>query len=148
MNLAYYVLAILAGVFVPIQAGINSLLAKQLKHPAWASLASFVIGACALAIVAFTIARPAPPITRATAAASWWVWTGGLLGAAFVTFALIAAPRVGALGLLAASLAGQMLASLILDHFGLLGFPTHPISPGRVCGVLLIAGGVALVRYF
>jgi transporter family-2 protein len=55
---------------------------------------------------------------------------------------------VGALGLVAAGLAGQMLASLALDHFGLLGFPTHPISAGRIGGVLLITAGVALVRYF
>ena len=56
------------------------------------------------------------------------------------------APRLGATSMLAWILAGQMLASLVLDHFGWLGFPVHPINWGRIVGVLMLVGGILLIR--
>ncbi len=146
MNLAFYALALLAGILLPAQAGINSLLSKQLKHPVWAALASFTVGTCALTLYAVFAVRRVPSGVRLFSIPAW-LWTGGLIGAAYVTVALIAAPRIGALGLLAAGLAGQAVASVVLDHYGLLGFPVHHVSIGRVCGVLLLGAGVVLVRY-
>jgi transporter family-2 protein len=149
MNLIYYALALFSGLLLPLQAGINSLLSKHLKHPAWAALVSFTVGAIGLAIYSALAARPAPVLARATLTSPpWWLWIGGLIGALYVTVSLIAAPRIGALGLLAAGLAGQAIASLILDHFGLLGFPVHRINPGRIGGVLLLLAGVALVHRY
>lgn len=147
MNLAYYALALLAGVLLPAQAGINSLLSKQLKHPVWAALVSFTVGTLALALYAAFAVRRVPSGVKLLSMPAW-LWTGGLIGAAYVTVALIAAPRIGALGLLAAGLAGQAAASVVLDHYGLLGFPVHHVNAGRICGVLLLGAGVALVRYF
>lgn len=147
MNIAYYALALLAGVLLPTQIGVNNSLAKQLKSPIWASLISFTIGTCALALYAVLVARPAPGGARLVSM-PWWLWTGGLIGAAYVTFSIIAASRIDALGLLAAGLAGQAVASLVLDHYGLPGFPVHHVNAGRICGVLLLGAGVAMVRYF
>ena len=70
---------------------------------------------------------------------------GGLVGAIFVTTALIFAPRIGATYWVALIVAGQMAASVALDHFGWLGFPESPASVARIAGIGLIVGGVVLV---
>ena len=59
---------------------------------------------------------------------------------------ILLAPRLGAAPLIAAVVAGQMLASVALDHYALAGFPPHPVTLQRVAGVILVIGGVALVR--
>jgi bacterial/archaeal transporter family-2 protein len=74
------------------------------------------------------------------------VWTGGLLGAFYVLGSIVTAPKLGAATLVAVILAGQAIASLLVDHFGWVGFEEQPISALRIAGVLLLAGGVALVR--
>jgi bacterial/archaeal transporter family-2 protein len=78
--------------------------------------------------------------------APWWVWTGGLLGAFYVLGSIVTAPKLGAATLVALILAGQAIASLAVDHFGWVGFEEQPITALRIVGVLLLAGGVALVR--
>jgi transporter family-2 protein len=107
---------------------------------------SFLVGAAALAVVVVAAARDWPAGERITAA-PWWVWIGGLLGAFYVLGSIVAAPRLGAVTLVALILAGQAIASLTVDHFGWVGFDEHPISLGRVAGVALLAAGVALVRF-
>jgi bacterial/archaeal transporter family-2 protein len=59
---------------------------------------------------------------------------------------IVTAPKLGAATLVALILAGQAIASLLVDHFGWVGFEEHPITAVRVVGVLLLAGGVALIR--
>ena len=76
----------------------------------------------------------------------WWVWVGGLLGAFYVLGSIVTAPRLGAATLVALILAGQSIASLLVDHYGWVGFPEHPITALRVVGIALLAGGVLLVR--
>ena len=75
------------------------------------------------------------------------MWIGGLLGAFYVLGSIVAAPRLGAVTLVALILAGQTLASLAVDHFGWVGFEEQPITPLRLAGVALLAAGVALVRF-
>jgi len=77
-----------------------------------------------------------------------WSWSGGVLGAFYVTVMVAFAPRLGAATLLALIVAGQMLASVLLDHFGALGFPRQSISLPRLLGVVLLFLGVLLVRKF
>jgi transporter family-2 protein len=78
----------------------------------------------------------------------WWYWTGGFLGAVFVTVTVIVAPRLGAVNMLTYLIAGQMLASLILDHYGVLGFPHQELNPWRVLGVIFLIAGVVLIKKF
>ena len=79
--------------------------------------------------------------------APYWHWTGGLLGATFVTSAVVLAPRLGAATLVAAVVAGQMVGSLLLDHYGVVGYPQHSLSIERVTGGMLVMTGVALIQY-
>ncbi|HEX8206983.1 MAG TPA: DMT family transporter, partial [Solirubrobacteraceae bacterium] len=75
----------------------------------------------------------------------WYYLTGGVLGAAYVTTVLVTVRELGAGPVVAATIAGQLSASVVLDQFGLLGLPKDPITLGKVIGVLLLAAGVYLV---
>jgi transporter family-2 protein len=143
---AFLLLALVAGMALPIQAGVNKDLATWVGGPVRASAVSFAIGTLALVLLSLVLWRVSPA-ARAVGDAPWWVWAGGIFGAFYVASTVAAAPRLGAVTLVAAIVAGQALASLVLDHFGIL-FPEHAISPGRIAGVVLLAAGVVLVRVF
>jgi transporter family-2 protein len=76
---------------------------------------------------------------------SWYYLTGGLLGAAYVTTVLVTVRALGAGAVVAATIAGQLSASVALDRFGLLGVERQPITLGRMLGVALLALGVYLI---
>ena len=140
---AYLLFALAAGAMLPIQFGINAQLATWVGGSVRAAFVSFVVGAVALLLAVLVTARDWPD--RA-GEAPWWVWTGGLLGAFYVLGSIVTAPKLGAATLVALILAGQATASLLVDHFGWVGFEEQPVSVLRVAGILLLAGGVALVR--
>ena len=133
------------GVLLPVQAGINAQLRTVLGVPLAAALVSFLIGTAALAAGALVTRAPLP-VTSAWGQSPWWFWVGGLIGAVYVAGAIALAPRLGAATLVAAVVAGQMLISLVLDHFGWVGFPVHEVTPVRLLGAGLIIGGVILVQ--
>jgi transporter family-2 protein len=143
----YLLLALLAGTMMPTQAAINNKMSAAVSSPILAAFVSFVVGTVALFIyiVATGIplgdlasAKQAPPIA----------WIGGFLGAFFVASAVILVPRLGVAMTFSLIIAGQMLVTLVLDHFGFLGLEERPVSIPRVLGVLLITGGVILIRKF
>lgn len=138
-------LVLLAGALVATQAGVNAQLARHLGDPVMAAFVSFAVGTLALGLV-LLLRRPALPGAEALAAAPAWAWVGGLLGAAFVTVAVVAAPRLGAVTLVALTITGQFVASMLLDQFGLLGFPERAATLTRLAGVGLLVAGAALVR--
>jgi bacterial/archaeal transporter family-2 protein len=140
---SYILFALLAGAMLPIQFGINAQLATWVGGSLRAALVSFVVGAVGLLVAVLFAARGWPD--RA-GDAPWWVWTGGLLGAFYVLGSIVTAPKLGAATLVALILAGQAIASLLVDHYGLVGFDEHPVTPLRIAGIVLLAGGVALVR--
>lgn len=143
----FLMIALVMGMFLPIQQGVNATLTSSLRNPLQGALASFAIGTFALLGLCSALQLPLPTLDKISGS-PWWAWTGGLLGAVFVTTGIILAPRLGATTTAAALIAGQILASLLLDHHGLLGFNQHPISFGRLVGVVLLLTGVVLVRRF
>jgi transporter family-2 protein len=138
-------LALLAGLFLPLQAGINAQLRTVLGSPLAATLVSFLVGTVGVLLLVLAV-RSHVSLDSAWQRSSWWYWTGGLLGAAYVALTIVLAPRLGAATLVAAIVAGQMLTSLVLDQYGLVGFPVHPITLARVVGALLVILGVALIQ--
>ncbi|MFP4083706.1 MAG: DMT family transporter [Desulfonatronovibrio sp.] len=147
MKLYYILLALAAGVMMPIQAGVNSILGSHLKTPFLAAFVSFSIGTIALAILCALLRVPLPGYSLVSKL-PLWLWSGGLLGAFFVTSTIILAPKLGAVALLGTLIAAQMAASLILDHFGLIGYPVQPINIWRVFGVVFLIAGVILVQKY
>ena len=143
----FLVLALLAGAMMPTQAAINNKMAAFVDSPILAAFISFFVGTVALFIYIvisgtplgnLTDAKNAPPIA----------WVGGLLGAFFVAAAVTLVPRLGVAMTFSLIVAGQMLVTLVLDHFGFLGIDVRPVSWARIAGVLLITGGVVLIRRF
>jgi bacterial/archaeal transporter family-2 protein len=138
-------LALAAGVLLPVQAGVNAQLRSVVGSPLAAALVSFLVGTAGLGTAA-VIFRAPMALRAAWAVSPWWLWLGGLIGALYVVATIVLAPRLGAATLVAAVVAGQMIASLLLDQYGLLGFPTHPINGLRVLGAALVTVGVILVQ--
>jgi transporter family-2 protein len=143
----FSLLALLAGICIPTQAGINAQLSLWTRSPVLAAAVSFLVGT--LALLGYVLISRIPlPAWRSAAEQPWWLWSGGCLGAFFVAVTIYLAPRLGATNMLAWILAGQMLAALALDHFGVLGYPLHPLSFGRLAGVGLLIAGAFMVRIF
>jgi len=143
----FVLFALAAGAMLPFQAGINAQLAEYLGSPMRAALVSFVVGVLVLLPLVAVFVRGLPAAERVSAA-PWWAWLGGALGAFYVAGSITSAPKLGAVTLIGVILAGQALASLVVDHFGMVGFDEHPATLGRVAGLLLIALGVLFVRLF
>ncbi|MGE8360967.1 DMT family transporter [Pseudomonas sp.] len=137
-------LPFVAGACLPLQAGINGQLSKQVSSVLSAALISFSVGT--LALVILVLARGEMPGLSALKGLNWWHWSGGLLGVMFIATAAFAGPRVGALLFMVLVIAGQLSMALMLDHFGWAGFREAPISLGKIGGLLLIVAGIWLIR--
>ena len=143
----YLLFAFAAGSVLPFQAGMNAQLAHWIHSPIRAAFVSFFVGMIALLVLSVLVWRPLPSGAR-LGHAPWWVWIGGVLGAFYVAGSIVAAPKLGAATLIAVVVAGQSLASLLVDQYGWVGFDEHHASAGRIVGMALIVAGVALVRIF
>ena len=140
--------AFVAGACVPVQFGVNAQLRSVVGGPAVATAISFFVGTLAAIIVAALILRESLPEIGSISNAPWWVWTGGLLGVIYVLASILLTPRLGAATTIGLALAGQMAASVVIDHFGLIRVPVHELSIPCLIGAVLIVGGVALVQRF
>jgi transporter family-2 protein len=125
-----------------MQAPINSKLGKAAGTFAAASI-SFLIGTAIL--LAITALAGWKVDLASAGKLPWYYLTGGLLGAAYVTTVLVSVRTLGAGGVTAATIAGQLSTAVVLDRLGAFGLPEKPITAGRVAGVILLAAGVFLV---
>jgi bacterial/archaeal transporter family-2 protein len=141
------VLAIVIGLFLPLQSGINAQLRTAVGDPVVAALISFVVGSAALLATSLALRVPLPTAGLGDRTV-WWHWTGGLLGAFYIFAAVVLAPRLGAAALIAAIVAGQMLGSLVLDHYGLVGYAQHAVNLPRIAGAVLVIAGVLLIQRY
>jgi transporter family-2 protein len=135
--------ALVAGLFLPVQAGVNTRLAHFVGGPVRASMVSFAIGAIVLFAVVLLFYRSGAVHARS---APWWAWTGGLLGAFYVTATVVVPVRIGAAPFFGILVAAQLLMGLAIDRFGLIGFPERALSPGRIAGAVLLVAGALMVR--
>jgi bacterial/archaeal transporter family-2 protein len=134
-----------AGVSVALQQVLNANLRSQLESPWWAGFVSYIVGTLVMLTLALTSSPPR--LSGAFDGASAWLsWTGGLFGAMFIATAIFMVPRLGAATVLALIVVGQMLGSLTLDQFGILGIPQHSVSPTRLLGAAFLILGVVLIR--
>ncbi|MNU28218.1 Inner membrane protein YdcZ [compost metagenome] len=135
---------LLAGAATALQGPTNARLVTAVGSPLNAAFISFAVGTMALGLLALVLQTR--PDVGAMKALPWWAWMGGLYGCAFVVSAAWGVPRLGVATTITVMIAGQLLLSLALDHFGALGVEKQPLSLGRIAGVALVIGGVVLVR--
>ncbi|MCF6799770.1 DMT family transporter [Priestia megaterium] len=140
------IFAILAGMALPTQFSVNAQLRSVVHSPIIASTISFIVGAIVLLII--SLFGKGMIVNKEWFAAPWWVWTGGLLGAFYVVASIVLIPRLGATATVAYILAGQMVASTLIDHFGLIGVHVHSLSIPRAIGIVLIIVGVIIIQKF
>lgn len=146
-NYFFIVLAILAGMAMPTQAVVNSRLADSVGSPILAAFISFAVGTVALFL--YILLTGVPLSNLATAKnAPLTAWIGGFLGAFFVSVMATVVPRIGVALSFSLAIGGQMLITLLIDHFGWLGVAEKPLNAMRVFGAVLITVGVVLIRRF
>jgi transporter family-2 protein len=137
------VLTAVVGGLIALQAPINSMLGKAVGT--WqAAAVSFGVGTILLVAIAFVAGGGFGTLHRATDL-SWYYLSGGVLGAAYVTTVLVTVRPLGAGGVVAATIAGQLTTAVVVDQLGVLGVARHPITAARVGGVALLALGTFLV---
>ncbi len=148
MSLASMLLVLLTvviGCGVPIQAGANATLARFYGHSLPAALTNTLLASALLLAAVLVLRIPLPRFENMTHA-PWWAWTGGAFGATFVLSAIIIAPKLGAGAYVSATIVGTVLASMLIDHFALIGFEAHALTPARLLGAALLVLGMLLIQ--
>lgn len=138
-------LAVLVGAAVPLQSAVNAGMGASQGHPLYGALTNTAVATATFLLLIIALRLP-PPNLKGAAAGPWWLWTGGLVGAAFVFGGLFVAPRVGAAAFAAATILGTVAAALAVDHFGLFGFAVRPVSLPRLAGVGCVLLGLLLLQ--
>jgi len=145
MNWGLLSIAIAVGALLPIQGALNARLGGALPHPMQATLVSYLGGSIAcISILLF--AQASFPDWRRIADIDWYFYCGGFLGVFFVSGMLYLMPKVGVANMLAAAIIGQLLMSLIFDHFGFFGALVIDITPSRILGVVLLLVGLYFIQ--
>jgi transporter family-2 protein len=144
--LGYFFIALLIGCGGPIQAGINSTLAKTLGHPLLGAITNTMVATLAILIV-ILLFKVQLPTFKSIASAPWWAWCGGIIGAFSVFGALNYAPKMGAAAYVSVTVLGIVSASLILDHFGAIGFQKYPITFGKLFGASMVVCGMTIIQF-
>jgi len=142
-GLAYF-LGIASGFGLTLQIGMNSKLRTVLQNANTAALISFLVGTVGL-IVLLAVTRAPVPARDTLASVPAWAWFGGLMGAFYVAISTVVASQLGTASLLGLALSGQLAMALVVDHFGWLGLPEHPITLTRLAGVALLGLGAWLI---
>lgn len=141
------IIALLAGAVMPTQAAVNHKLSTYVQHPVYSAIISFGVGTLALLVYLLVAGLPLKNLLLAKNAPII-AWTGGLLGAFFVSAIVWLVPRLGVALTFSILIAGQMLVTLLIDHYGFLDVPVKTINLPRLLAVVLVIAGVWLFRRF
>ncbi len=143
-KLIWVAMAFLAGAFLPIQAGLNSKLGRAVESPLHASMFSFIVGTVGM-IVYILLARQTFS-WEGIREAPTYVWVGGLMGAFYVTVIILAFPRLGPGLTFGLVVGGQMIISILSEHYNVLVTQQQPISLMKIAGIVLVITGVIIIR--
>jgi len=147
MNKIFWIImASLSGAFLPIQAGLNAKLGKAGGSAVYASMISFLVGTAGL--VFYILLSNQTVSWSGIKEAPLYTWVGGLLGAFYVTVIILSFPQLGPGLTFGLVIAGQMIISVLLEHFNVLVLNPHPINLPRLIGVVLVVAGVIIIRKF
>ena len=146
MNYWYLGLGLLAGLMLPIQAGVNNNLGAVFgKQPLVAAFLSFLIGTLVLGVaVLFKADLQAIPHGFASLVISdAWKWLGGAMGAFFVFTSIFLAPKIGVANMVFMFILGQLMMAMVLDGLGLFGLPIQTLHWTKIVGLLAMLASVA-----
>jgi transporter family-2 protein len=147
MNRFAFPFAFVAGALISLQAGSNTALKKALGDPIPALVVNYLLRATGIILYAFASSLSIPT-SRQITNAPWWSWLGGAFGIVYGLAAVLLGSQLGAATLMALVVTGQLVCSVVLDHFGWIGFEPHPAGMWRILGCALMVGGLALIAKF
>jgi len=146
MPVSLIVIAVIAGVLNALQAGSNTSLGRTLDEPILAALIVTAVGSLvfvtAIPWVGFSL-----PTFEKISLVPWWAWAGGLLGGVYVLATILLAGRLGSALFTGLTVTAALLTSLVLDHFGWLGFEQHAAGAARIIGSALMIIGLGLIAF-
>lgn len=137
------VLGVLTGIVTPLQTAVNARLRGTLGTPFRASLVSFTVGLAATTIAALLLG-PYPLVPESALQGPWWMWFAGLFGVIFMTGNILLLPKLGSLQTVLMPVLGQITMGLLIDQFGWLDSPRHPMNVARAAGLVLAVLGVLM----
>lgn len=147
MKVLFIAWAFAIGMIVPLQAIINAKLSKEIGGPSYASLISFAGGFIIFALMAAFNYKNFPSLEKLQNLPPY-MYASGIVGALFVISAIMILPKLGSTGWTALIVTGQLIASLIMDHYGMFGLAQKTVSMARVTGAVLLILGSSLIVYF
>ena len=139
--------AVLAGLTNPFQSAANAQLNKQVMQPVWVATWTYVSGLLVLLVIQAFRREPLPGAS-VIGQLPWWAWMGGFVSIFGTMGGLLLAQKLGSGIFTGANVTAAVVCSLVLDHFGLVGFKQHTASPMRMAGAALMIGGLWLVARF
>lgn len=137
----------LAGILNAIHSGTNAQLNTSLSRPWWAAVIVCVISGLVVLFGAL-VAREGVPTLSSLKDTPWWAWLGTAIAAVPVITSLLFAGRLGGAAFNGIVVTATILCSIALDHFGIVGFSTHPVNSARVIGAVAMLGGLTLICLF
>ncbi len=146
MSFLLILVALVSGIANPFQSGFNAELNKRLGAPLWTTVTVYLTGLLGILLLEALVRHPLQ--LSKFADVPWWAWLGGLVSIISTFIGLSIAQRLGSGVFTGASLTAALLTSVLLDHFGLIGFKQHTASPGRLAGCALMVTGLWMVSKF
>jgi bacterial/archaeal transporter family-2 protein len=132
-----------AGGLVAAQPAVNNVLSKKIGTFGAVSV-NFLVGTIVVLFVTFVFAGGFRDESVESPAWYYWVF-GGVAGVAIVLTSLITVRELGAGGVTAAVIAGQLTLSIVLDRLGVLGLEERAITWDKIAGIALLAAGTVLI---
>src|SRR3712207_2896669 len=147
MKALWYLIVFLVGACVPLQAGLNNRLGKAIGSPMIATLITFLIGAIAV-LVYLPFSKESFSWATVKSLPVYLLLGGGVLGALFVTISMLALRHIGMALMFGLLVAGQVIISVLLDHYHVLVAEQHSINLWRILCIAMIIAGVVIVQKF
>lgn len=144
--LFFYGLAIMVGILIPVQAATNVILSKVTGHILFSSLILFGVGIISISIL-IVFLKPSFPSFDELIVAPLHSYMGGVIVAIYVLSITFLAPKIGVGNAVLFIVAGQLLSSALIDHYGLFGLDVLPLTTRKYVGIGCVIAGVLLVNY-
>ena len=142
-EIIFFILALITGALIPIQAATNSAFSKSIGNPYMTGLMVFIVGLVGM-LIFIVLTRTSFPSKQSLAAAPIYGYLGGIIVATYVIMITVLVPKIGvgtAIGLI---VTGQIICAVIIDHFGLFNVAVRSINLSRSIGIVLMIVGVYL----
>ena len=137
--------AALAGAFIPVMAILNGRLGKSMGEALHASVILFGVGFVFCLTVALVLTKSLPQAAD-LANAKPIEYLGGFIVGFYVISATLLAPRIGLANFIVCAVSAQIIISVVIDHFGLLGAMVRPVSMTRLVGIGLLIAGIIVTQ--